>query len=318
MDSHVILKEYSNYRIGGAAKFFTQAADADSLWDAVAFARSNALPHFILGDGTNVLFADDGFDGVVIRPVMRFLEADGAMIHAGAGVSMAALLTFAAERGLAGLEWAGGLPGTVGGAVRGNAGAFRGETKDSIVEVASLDISGNAPFMRKRTADACRFGYRTSIFKERDNKEIILSASFVLRKGDAKAIRATAEAHMQYRKERHPMEYPNIGSIFKNVPVERFKKEFCAAFNQVIKTDPFPVVPAAYLISKLGLRGIKIGGAMVSEKHPNFIVNVSLARASEVHELIGVVAAAVQKKYGVTLEEEIIRVPSPSYLSRAR
>lgn len=309
MDSHIILKEYSSYRIGGAARFFTHAADADSLWSAIAYARARALPYFILGEGTNVLFSDGGFDGVVIRPAMRFLEANCAVVRAGSGASMAALLAYAAERGLAGLEWAGGLPGTVGGAVRGNAGAFGGETKDRIIEVVSLDISGSAPKIIKRGKAQCAFSYRNSIFKINDGKEIILEATFALCKGDAKAIRSAAEEKMRYRKERHPMEYPNIGSIFKNVPVERFKEEHRGAFAQAIKTDPFPVVPAAYLIAEAGMRGMKIGGAMVSEKHPNFIVNISSARAREVHELIDAVTGAVQKKYGVTLEEEIIRVP---------
>ncbi len=308
MDSNIVLKEYSNYRIGGAAKFFTRARDVDSLWNAIAFAKMRALPYFILGGGTNVLFSDEGFNGVVIQPAMEFLEKDGAVVTAGAGASMAALLAHAAQEGLSGLEWAGGLPGTVGGAVRGNAGAFGGETKDVIIEVVSLDVSGDAPLIRKRAVSACRFGYRTSIFKEKKEKEIIISVSFALRKGDRNAIAAAVEDKMRYRKERHPMEYPNIGSIFKNVPIGRFGKEFQGAFTQVIKTDPFPVVPAAYLISEAGMRGVKRGGAMVSEKHPNFIVNISSARAIEVREIISAVSAAVQKKYGVMLEEEIICV----------
>ncbi|MBI3685478.1 UDP-N-acetylmuramate dehydrogenase [Candidatus Azambacteria bacterium] len=306
MDENVSLKEHSNYRIGGPAKFFVRADDAGSLWAAVAFAKERRVPYFVLGGGTNVLVSDDGFDGVVIKPAIQFLETNDMMVRVGAGVFMSELLEFVAGRGLSGLEWAGGLPGTVGGAVRGNAGAFGGETKDAVKEIISVDVSGTAPKVIRRRGAQCAFGYRNSIFKINNGKEIILEATFELRKGDAKVIRETIEQKIQYRNERHPTEYPNIGSIFKNVPVADVPKELHGAFAHVIKTDPFPVVPTAYLISEAGLRGTRIGGAMVSEKHPNFIVNAGSARADEVKLLIGQVKSAVRKKYGIALEEEVL------------
>lgn len=309
--SGVSLKEHSAYRIGGNTKFFLEAEDAAALGEAVAFARKNTLPYFILGGGTNVLFGDEGFEGIVIKSAIRFINKEGRKVRAAAGTLMSELLEFTIENGLSGLEWAGGLPGTVGGAIRGNAGAFGGETKDRIKEVISLDVSGASPKVVKRDQKECRFGYRASVFKTKDGKEIILEATFELERGNKTAIRSAIEEKIRYRKERHPLEYPNIGSIFKNVPMENVPKASLGRFFHVIKTDPFPVVPTAFLLAEAGMKGAKVGGACVSEKHPNFIVNIGGARASDVRKLIEEARAAVQRQHGIMLEEEIIYLTSP-------
>ncbi len=308
IDENVSLKEHSSYRIGGNARFFAEARDADALCQAIAFARERRLPHFVLGGGTNLLISDDGFDGVVVKPALRLLASDDVQVRAGAGVPVPVLLEFAIENGLSGLEWAGGLPGTVGGAVRGNAGAFGGETKDVIAEVVSMDISGETPRTIRRAKGECAFGYRTSIFKMYSRKEVILEATFALKKGDKKAVRDAIEEKIRYRTERHPMEYPNIGSIFKNVPLEHISLLLNKEFAPVAKQDPFPVVPTAHIISKAGLKGAQHGGAVVSEKHPNFIVNAGEAKASDVKTLIQLVKRMVLEKYEIVLEEEIIYV----------
>ncbi len=302
----VPLDRYSNYRIGGPARYFCDATNEEEIRAAVLFAREQKLPLFILGGGTNLLISDKGFQGVILKSSLMQLEAQGETVSVGAGVMVADLLKFTIEHSLSGLEWAGGLPGTVGGAVRGNAGAFRGEIKDRILSVESFDIQTLETISRDNVA--CKFGYRSSIFKEKDGREIILSAKIRLEKGDAAKIAAAIQEKINYRLERHPMEYPNIGSTFKNVDLNLVPKIWRDAVAKVVKVDPFPVVPTAYLISEAGLRGTQHGGAMVSQKHPNFIVNLGNATAADVEYLIGAVKERVYEKYGIRLEEEIQRV----------
>jgi len=305
MEQNILLAHYSNYKIGGHAKFLCRAQTIEELKDAIRFAREKKLPVFVLGGGTNLVIRDEGFEGLVIKPELLRIERKGDYIHAGAGVPMHELLDVAAEAELAGLEWAGGLPGTFGGAIRGNAGAFGGEIKDSIHSVMSIDMDDPELRTVTRTNPECRFGYRSSIFKEKGT-EIILEAALSLTPGNRDEIKKIAESRKLYRKERHPIEYPNVGSIFKNVPVEAFSAESLATFSSIIKSDPFPVVPVAYLIAEAGLKGISFGGAMISPKHPNFIVNVLGATCADVRGLIELMKDRVKEKFGVVLVEEVM------------
>jgi UDP-N-acetylmuramate dehydrogenase len=271
----------------------------------------------VLGGGTNLLISDDGFDGLVLRLAMRDIKVKGTTVTVGAGASMADVLKSAVARSLAGLEWAGGLPGTVGGAVRGNAGCFGGEIKDSIAAVRSVDMKTGK--IVTLTARACAFAYRHSIFKKKNGAEIILSVTLALKKGNKKEIATVIKERIAYRNEHHPMEHPNIGSIFKNVPVLAVHKKGSIKYKKAlrelslalcgsrfsVKTDPFPVISAAKLISESGLRGVSAGGAMISPKHPNFIVNVLGAQSPDVMNLIVLAKAEVRKKFGIPLEEEI-------------
>ncbi len=320
---NVPIVELTSYKIGGPARYFFEARNPGELSDAVREARSKNLKIFILGGGTNLLMPDEGFNGLILKSGFDGIEISGNEVRTGAGISMTELLDFFILHGLSGFEWAGGLPGTVGGAIRGNAGAFGGEMKDAITSARSFDIETLQEI--EREASACDFGYRSSVFKKREGKEIILSATFALKKGDAEALRKSIYEKINYRKERHPLEYPNIGSIFKNVPVSQMNADVAqmnadtirvhprnnprqSAFTAPVKNDPFPVVPAAYLISEAGLKGVSFGGAMISSKHPNFIVNVLQAKASDVKTLIQLVKNEVEGKFGIILEEEIIRV----------
>lgn len=314
IEEHVSLKPYSHYTIGGTARYFCRADGLHSLIEAVRFARRKKLPLFILGGGTNVLFKDNGFKGLVIKPDLCFITAVPALpetmaLTVGAGVAISDFLDFCVERGFSGFEWAGGLPGTLGGAIRGNAGAFKGEIKDSLVEVVSLVIDGE-PRLIKRDCAECVFGYRDSIFKARDGKEIILAATFMLLPGNRTGIRAAIEEKIAWRKNRQPLEYPNVGSIFKNVAWNRTPASIQnnEDIKRHVKNDPFPVIPAACLIDKAGLKGVSCGGAMVSQKHPNFIVNVGGAEEIHVRQLIMLVKAEVKKKFDIDLEEEIVFV----------
>ena len=215
---NVPLSQFSSYRIGGPARVYCEARTVEEVREAVAEARRRGWRLFVLGGGTNLLIDDHGFDGLVLRPNLRVLEAEGTRVKVGAGVLVAEMLEFLVEHRLAGLEWAGGLPGTVGGAVRGNAGAFGGEIKDVAVEVVSLDTA-TLEVLTRANAE-CGFGYRNSVFKERPG-EIILTATFALQEGDPAEIARVIEERKEDRRKRHPLEYPNIGSIVKNVDLKR-------------------------------------------------------------------------------------------------
>ncbi|HXT73634.1 MAG TPA: UDP-N-acetylmuramate dehydrogenase [Candidatus Angelobacter sp.] len=299
----VPLAPHSNYRIGGPARYFCEATNEEEIRAGVLFAREQNLQLFVLGGGTNLLISDSGFDGLMLKPSLMQLERHGNVVTVGAGVLVADLLKFTIEHSLSGLEWAGGLPGTVGGAVRGNAGAFRGEIKDRVVSVESFDVEMLETISRDNVA--CQFGYRSSIFKEKNGREIILTTKINMIQGERAAIAAGIQDKINYRLERHPMEYPNIGSTFQNVDLKLVPDEMRDAVAKVVKVDPFPVVPTAYLISEAGLRGTQHGGAQVSQKHPNFIVNLGGATAADVKFLIAVVKERVFEKYGIRLEEEI-------------
>ncbi len=307
----VELKKFSSFKIGGPADNFFIAKNAEEIIEGLKESRRMLFPLkktvFVLGGGTNILWGDRGFKGLVLKPEIKTLEIiDGNKIKAGAGVNVSELLSFAAENDLSGLEWSGGLPGTVGGAVFGNAGAFGGEIKDCLKEVVSLDLKTYG--IIRRAAPECEFSYRNSIFRKNRGEEIILEAVFNLSPGERSEISDAAMRNMRYREERQPLEHPNIGSIFKNVPAETLAPGVIERYGLNIKTDPFPVIPTARLISETGLRGLSFGGAMISPKHPNFIVNVLDASSSDVVNLIEVVKREVHGKFGVRLEEEILNL----------
>ena len=314
---NIPLEQYSNFRIGGPAKYFYAVQTIAELEEAIVKGRELGKPIFILGGGNNLLIHDQGFDGLVIRVVIGGMHlGDNNLVTAGAGVLVSEFLDFCIKNELSGWEWAGGLPGTMGGAIWGNAGAFGGETKDSVVHVTSLQVLGNT--LHTRSREECAFGYRTSIFKEQQHshflkkvrmsggQEIVTSMVLQMKKGDRAAIRAAIEEKKAYRVAKQPLEYPNVGSIFKNVPVEKVPPVVLTQFQEKIKQDPFPVLPTAVLVSAAGLKGYRIGGAQVSEKHANFIINLGAATAADVCAVMRHVQAVIAEKYGITLEQEVI------------
>ena len=297
---NVPLKNYTTFRIGGPAEYFFIAKKTQGVIDAVATARSLKVPLFVLAEGSNVLVSDKGFNGLVIQIQNSKFKIQNSTLYADAGVSMDVVVRETGKCGLSGFEWAGGLPGSVGGAVRGNAGAFGGEIKDNLVSVAALDTKGNIKILSKKQ---CKFSYRDSLFKVKN--WIVLSAIFQLKKGNKRKIQDIAKDHIAYRKERHPLEYPNAGSMFKNCDLREFSKKLQKELSDVVKTDPFPVVPTAYLISQVQLKGMRIGKAEVSTKHPNYIVNKGNAKSKDVLLLIEKEKQIVKKKFCIDLETEI-------------
>ena len=314
---NVSLSEYSNYKIGGRAKYFFEAKSVKDLKEAILWAKANKQKVFVLGGGTNLLFSDKGYNGLVLKVSINHLTSKGLCVRAGAGVQIEDLLKFSVKKKLSGLEWAGGLPGTLGGAIRGNAGAFKGEIKDNIESVESFNVKTLKVTVCKNKA--CQFSYRASFFKKKDGDYIITGAVIKLKRGNPKDIQASVQDKIDFRKSRHPLEYPNSGSVFKNIPLSQMVKENTLEYRESarqssfslrgitvpVKNDPFPVIPTAFLISAAGLKGTQVGGAMISTKHPNFIVNVKYAKAKDVLALIKLVKSTLERKFGITVEEEV-------------
>lgn len=300
MQQNVPLKDFSNYGIGGHAKFFVEISNAFDL-ERLNLIRGSTSK-IVLGGGTNVLIPDEGFDGLVLLNRILGIELEGDRVRVGSGVIIDKLLDFCVKNSLSGLEWAGGLPGTIGGAIRGNAGAFKGEIEDNVFEVESYNIK-TKKFNRKENKD-CEFGYRSSFFKKTPD-EIITSVTLKLVHGDKKEIEQLTQEKIDYRFLKHPMEYPNIGSTFKNIPLASLSEKLIMEFQLFVKNDPFPVVPTTKLLALAGLKGKKSGDAQISEKHPNFIVNLGNAKSSDVLKLIELAKKTVKDKWEIELEEEI-------------
>jgi UDP-N-acetylmuramate dehydrogenase len=309
----VVLKDFSNYKIGGNASYFLNAGTKEDLleglkeWKEISKDLSEKTKKILLlGGGTNILFPDDGFDGLVIKNSIDGISLDQDMVTAGAGTLFSNLVDFCVNNSLSGLEWAGGMPGTVGGAIRGNAGAFGGETKDNVLQVTSLNLDSLEEITRD--GKECQFSYRNSIFKKEVKNEIIVSVVFGFSKGSQEKIKEQVLKEVEFRQIKHPLESPNLGSIFKNVPFDSIPKVYKEELSQYVKNDPFPVVPTAKIIFLAGLKGRRVGDAAVSDKHTNFIVNLGNATAKDVEALIEIIKSEVKQKYGIALEEEIMRL----------
>ncbi len=302
IEENVPLAPLTTFKIGGPAKYFTEVKTEAELLKALELARKNSWPIFILAGGSNLIVSDNGFDGLVINLELGTsdLELDNGQLVASASVSMERLVNESIASGLAGLEWAGGLPGSFGGAVRGNAGCFGAEMKDIVTSVTSINIETGDKITRSH--DDCQFEYRGSYYKY--HPEIIVSATVQLQPGDKTELRRIADEHIQYRLARQPLEYPNAGSIFKNIPLELVPKEHLPLFADAIKDDPFPIVPTAKIIAVAGLKGMRVGDAQLSMKHSNYIVNLGQATSDDVAELIKQIQLSIKSSYQIDLEVE--------------
>ncbi len=274
------LASLTTFKIGGSADLFVVPKNLMELLSVLQILKDNDVPYFLLGAGSNLLIGDRGIRGAVISlgEGFDYAHAKGDVILAGAGVSLAALSAEAKNAELTGIEFASGIPGSLGGAIYMNAGAYGGEMKDVICEVSYIDEDGSVVTV---SCDECKFGYRESIFS--GSKKIIISAKLTLKKGNKEEILATMRDLNARRKEKQPLEYPSAGSTFRR-PEGHF---------------------AGALIEQAGLKGTRIGGAEVSQKHAGFVINTGNATAQDVLDLIAHIQKVVFEKYGVMLQPEV-------------
>lgn len=272
------LARYTSFRIGGPATLLASPADAEDLKRALAFAASEGLRVHALGGGSNTLVRDGGFRGMAISlNAFQVLERRGDSVVAGAGVRVSRLLAFCCRHGLAGLEILSGVPGTVGGAVWGNAGAWGGATADVLASVEIVTAAGEERTLSRREIP---FGYRASGLPA---GSVVTWAVFALTPGDPTAIRRRISGYLVRRNASQPVEFRSAGSIFKNPPGDY----------------------AGRLVEQAGLRGTRIGNAMISAKHGNYIVNVGGARAADVLALVALARERVRNATGIDLELEV-------------
>lgn len=272
------LAEYTSFRIGGPAMFLAVPSDRDDLKAALAFARSEGLTVHLLGGGSNTLVRDGGLRGIAIRlDGFQSLERCGDAVVAGAGVRISRLLAFCCRQGLSGLEILSGVPGTVGGAVWGNAGAWGGQTADPLSEVEIVTAAGDTQVLPRA---AIPFRYRASGLPV---GSVVVQATFALAPGDPTTIRRRISGYLVRRNASQPVEFRSAGSIFKNPPGEY----------------------AGRLVELAGLKGTRIGNAMISAKHGNYIVNLGGARAADVLALVRLAQERVRATAGIDLDLEI-------------
>lgn len=272
---------HTTLKMGGKAHVFVTVKTMAALGELIRVLKSVKSDYFLLGNGSNILVSDKGLDIPVIRLAGDFdkVLAEGDMIKAGAAALLSSVARTALDNSLTGLEFASGIPGSVGGAIVMNAGAYGGEMKDAVVSVKIMDENGD---VSEYSNEDMAFGYRDSILKRR--KLIVIETVFKLNKGDKESIKNTMDELNKKRREKQPLEYPSAGSTFKR-PAGYF---------------------AAKLIEDAGLKGYTVGGACVSEKHAGFCVNKDNGTASDFYKLMSDVKDRVYKESGVTLEPEVI------------
>lgn len=274
------MKHHTTFRIGGNADYFVTPVNEEQIKDLIVNLRKQNVPYFVIGNGSNLLVSDHGYKGVIIQIYKKFegITVQGNCIEVQAGALLSKLSNAALDHSLKGLEFASGIPGTVGGAVYMNAGAYNGEMKDVIVSATVLDSQGNIFTLSKEQLE---LGYRTSMVMEQSYT--VISARFQLEEGNQEEIKQMIDYYTVQRKTKQPLEFPSAGSAFKR-PVGYF---------------------AGKLITDANLKGYRIGGAQVSEKHAGFIINTGDATAKDVLDLLKHVQVTVKDQFGVTLETEV-------------
>lgn len=276
---NVLLKEYTTYKVGGKAKFMVYPKSTDKLIILLKYLRENNIKFMILGFGSNVLFSDEVYDGVIIKlDEFNEIDFDGSKVTCGCGASLMKVAMMAIRRGLSGLEFACGIPGSIGGAVYMNAGAYKSDMGYIVSKVKVLTKDYKVITMVNKEMD---FHYRTS-FLQKNKDYICLEATLKLKKGNKEEMESIVNERKKRRLESQPLEYPSAGSVFRN-PEGDF---------------------AGRLIEELGYKGLEKGGAQVSNKHANFIINKGNAHAKDIKELIEFVKDSVYDKYKIELKVE--------------
>ena len=274
------MKSHTTFRVGGPAAYFVTPQTAEEVAEVIEACTQENVPYYIVGNGSNLLVSDKGYEGVIIQiyKQMNQVEIEGTQIHAQAGVLLSVIAKRALDAGLTGFEFAAGIPGTLGGACVMNAGAYGGEMKDVLQSVTVLTDKGEVKVLAKEELE---LGYRTSVIAKKGY--IVLEAVIGLQKGEKEKIQAVMDELKEKRVTKQPLEYPSAGSTFKR-PEGYF---------------------AGKLIQDAGLRGFQVGGAQVSEKHCGFVINKDQATAADVMNLMNQVSDKVYETFGVRLEPEV-------------
>jgi len=297
---NILLAPSATFKIGGAATYFYNARTSEQVIKAIALAQKLKIPYLVFGGMSNVLVSDQGFNGLVIKFInlKPKIKRQGETIIVEAGAELKKVVLYSIKHSLSGLEWAIGIPGALGGAVRGNAGTFGNSISDLVSEVKVLRKNKKIKLEKKEL----NFSYRDSLFKK--NKDIMLEVKLEIKKGNQEKSKEMIKEYLKKRKEKQPLNFPSAGSVFKKVFLKMFDKN---ARKVILKEKPEfkETIPAGWLIEKCGLKGKKIGQAQISEKHANFIINRGKARAEEVIVLIDFIKQKVKNKFGIQLEEEI-------------
>jgi len=280
------LRPHSWYGIGGRARYFLELADEAALPELVARLNRDRVPYLVIGAATNTLFAAEELPGLTLKLITGGISIDRAAVSVSGGTLMPRLAADTARAGRAGLEFGAGVPGTVGGSVFGNAGAFGGEVKDRLLRAEVVDPQGKRQTM---TAAECAFAYRDSVFKRSRDRWVITSATFATTSEPPATVRARLLEVQKHRRATQPVEQRSLGSTFKNPPGDS----------------------AGRLIDACGLKGLRIGGAQVSRKHANFIVNLGEASADDVLALMAEMRDRVRERFGIELEPEIRVIGRP-------
>lgn len=278
------MKKHTTVKVGGVADVVVLPKNVEEIKSLLSFAKKNDIPYYVIGCGSNLIVTDDEIHALIIKITNKFgkVYVNGNVITADAGASMPYVSITAKRNSLSGFEFACGIPGTIGGGVRMNAGAYGSEIKDIFLQATYIDDKGNINTINK---DEMKFGYRHTFFSEHPDY-IIISAKFVLNEKDVSEIETKMNENSIARKTKQPLEYPNFGSVFKR--------------------------PEGYFVGKLvddsGLRGYTIGGAQVSTKHTGFIVNTGNATCKDIVDLIHHIQNVVFEKFGVKLESEVVYI----------
>ena len=277
----ILLRDYSTYKIGGPAKFFCIVKNDEEIKEALFFSRDNNLKIFILGGGSNILFPDEGFDGLVIKMENKNIKKVGNMLDVDSGTLLSELVFFAKENNLSGMEWGNLIPGTIGGAIANNSGISEKECLSNLLKTVKIIDLRNLE-EKILSKEDCEFEYRSSLFKK-EKKFLIISCELELFDGNKEEIEKDSRKIIEKRLKSQPYNMPSAGSVFKN-------------------PDGFS---AGELIDKAGLKGLKVGGAIVSELHGNFILNQGNATAKDIKFLIEKIKKDIKEKFDIELQEEI-------------
>jgi UDP-N-acetylmuramate dehydrogenase len=293
-----LLSRHTRFGIGGPAEVFVQAASEEAFAEALRLSQASGANYSVIGDGTNLIVSDQGFDGIVLRLSAKTIGCDGATVHAEAGAELQSLVDYCIDHGLRGLETMTGIPGSVGAAVYGNAGAYGHSIDERVQKVRFLD----GPAVRSFGAAECQFHYRESIFKEHKDW-VILDVELGMTPAPAAELRQTADEIFKIRLAKYPASMKCAGSIFKNLILAELPEAVRRQIpDRVVREGK---APSAYFLEEVGAKGMRNGGIHVADYHANLIYNAGDGTARELCELIGELKSRVRKQFGLDLEEEV-------------